>query len=111
RFLDQDILEEMHQWSPRTGVPHGAVLRPVLSNGYWHPWDRVGSHAGHMIVRYCDALVLLGRTQADAEAALALVQTWTAQHGLRLHPEKTRIVDGNKGGDGFDFLGYRFAGG
>jgi Group II intron, maturase-specific domain len=42
---------------------------------------------------------------------LALVQTWTVQHGLRLHPEKTRIVDSSKGGDGFDFLGYRFAGG
>src|SRR5262249_15037035 len=45
------------------------------------------------------------------EAALALVQTWTVQHGLRLHPEKTRIVDSSQGGDGFDFLGYRFAGG
>jgi RNA-directed DNA polymerase len=111
RFLDQDILEGMHQWTPLTGVPQGSVLSPLLSNWYLHPLDRVVSHAGHVIVRYCDDLVLLCRTQADAEAALALVQTWTAQHGLRLHPEKTRIVDGSKGSNGFDFLGYRFAGG
>ena len=82
-----------------------------MSNLYLHPLERVVSHAGHVIVRYCDDLVLLCRTQADAEAAVALVQIWTAQHGLRLHPEKTRIVDGSKGGNGFDFLGYRFAGG
>src|SRR5215510_13404584 len=111
RFLDQDILEGMHQWTPLTGVPQGSVLSPLLSHWYLHPLDRVVSHAGYVIVRYCDDLVLLCRTQADAEAALALVQTWMAQHGLRLHPEKTRIVDGRKGDDGFDFLGYRFAGG
>lgn len=111
RFLDQDILEGMHQWTPLAGVPQGSGLSPLLSNLYLHPLDCVVSHAGYVIVRYCDDLVLLCRTQADAEAALALVQTWMAQHGLRLHPEKTRIVDGRKGDDGFDFLGYRFAGG
>jgi RNA-directed DNA polymerase len=111
RFLNQDILEGMCQWSPLAGVPQGSGLSPLLSNLYLHPLDRVVSHAGYVIVRYCDDLVLLCRTQADAEAALALVQTWMAQHGLRLHPEKTRIVDGRKGDDGFAFLGYRFAGG
>jgi RNA-directed DNA polymerase len=111
RFLNQDILEGMCQWSPLAGVPQGSGLSPLLSNLYLHPLDRVVSHAGYVIVRYCDDLVLLCRTPADAEAALALVQTWMAQHGLRLHPEKTRIVDGRKGDDGFDFLGYRFAGG
>jgi len=111
RFLNQDILEGMRQWSPLAGVPQGSGLSPLLSNLYLHPLDRVVSHAGYVIVRYCDDLVLLCRTPADAEAALALVQTWMAQHGLRLHPEKTRIVDGRKGGEGFDFLGYRFAGG
>jgi RNA-directed DNA polymerase len=111
RFLDPDILEGMHQWSPLAGVPQGSVLSPLLSNWYWHPLDRVVSHAGYVIVRYCDDLVLLCQTQADAEAALALVQTWTVPHGLRLHPEKTRMVESSPGGDGFAFLGDRFAGG
>src|SRR6266516_2590647 len=32
---------------------------------------------------------------------------WTAQAGLRLHPDKTRIVDATQPG-GFNFLGYHF---
>jgi hypothetical protein len=36
---------------------------------------------------------------------LQTVQQWTRQAGLRLHPEKTRIVDSTQPG-GFDFLGY-----
>ena len=46
RFLDQDILEGMHQWTPLAGGPQGSVLSPLLSHWYWHPLDRVVSHAG-----------------------------------------------------------------
>jgi RNA-directed DNA polymerase len=53
--------------------------------------------------------VILCRTHAEAEAALAAVDAWMTQHGLRLHPEKTRIVEANTDDKGFDFLGYRFA--
>src|SRR4029434_10599290 len=109
RFLDQDILEGMQQWTPLAGVPQGSGLSPLLSNLYLHPLDRVVAQAGYQMVRYCDDLVLLCRTQAEAEAALSLVRDWMLQHGLRLHPEKTRIVDSSQGGYGFAFLGYRFA--
>jgi RNA-directed DNA polymerase len=113
RFLDQDILEEMCQWTPTAGVPQGSVLSPLLSNLYLHRFDEVVSQSGYKMVRYCDDFVILCRTQAEAEAALALAQTWTQQHGLRLHPEKTRIVESSQADhrSGFDFLGYRFAGG
>jgi retron-type reverse transcriptase len=69
------------------------------------------SQTVYKTIRYCDDLVVLCRTQAEAEAALDLIRGWTAQHGLRLHPEKTRIVDATKGGYGVTFLGYRFANG
>jgi RNA-directed DNA polymerase len=113
RFLDQDILEEMCQWTPTAGVPQGSVLSPLLSNLYLHRFDEVVSQSGYKMVRYCDDFVILCRTQAEAEAALALAQAWTQQHGLRLHPEKTRIVESCQADhrSGFDFLGYRFAGG
>ena len=29
-FLDQNILEELREWTPIAGVPQGAVLSPVL---------------------------------------------------------------------------------
>ena len=67
------------------------------------------AQAGYTSVRYCDDFVILCRTQAEAEAALAAVHAWMTQHGLRIHPEKTRIVEASTDGEGFDFLGYRFA--
>src|SRR5712691_6850708 len=109
RFLDQDVLEGMQQWTPVAGVSQGSVLSPVLSNLYFHPFDRHMAQAGYTSVRYCDDFVILCRTQAEAEAALALVHAWMIQHGLRLHPEKTRIVEARMDDKGFDFLGYRFA--
>ena len=33
-FLDQNILEELREWSRIAGVPQGAVLSPVLSHLY-----------------------------------------------------------------------------
>jgi len=51
--------------------------------------------------------VILCRTPEDAARALAVVRAWTAEAGLTLHPDKTRIVDAEV--DSFDFLGYRFA--
>jgi RNA-directed DNA polymerase len=61
------------------------------------------------MVRYADDFVILCRTAEDAARALGLVQRWTAAAGLRLHPEKTHLVDMQQPG-GFDFLGYHFEG-
>ena len=52
-------------------------------------------------------LVILCRSRAQAEAALERVSEWTAQAGLTLHPDKTKLVDARERG-GFDFLGYHF---
>jgi hypothetical protein len=63
--------------------------------------------AGFEMVRYADDVVILCRTADEAAAALATVQRWTAAAGLRLHPEKTHLVDMQAPG-GVDFLGYHF---
>ena len=55
------------------------------------------------MVRYADDFVVLCRTPDDAAEALAAVQAWTAQAGLALHPEKTRLM--HAWDDGFDFFG------
>jgi RNA-directed DNA polymerase len=61
---------------------------------------------GFEMVRYADDFVILCRSEEEAKAALETVRSWVDAHGLKLHPEKTEIVDEANGS--FNFLGYRF---
>lgn len=106
-MLQQEVMEGLRHWTPEAGTPQGAVISPLLSNIYLDPLDHEMARIGYEMVRYADDLVILCRSEAEARAALAKVQAWTAAAGLRLHPEKTRIVDATERG-GFDFLGYHF---
>ena len=106
-FLTQPVMEGLSTWTPDEGTPQGAVISPLLANIYLDPLDQALAAAGIEMVRYADDLVLLCRTDAEAQHALTLLATWTAAAGLTLHPEKTRIVDATQRG-GFDFLGYHF---
>jgi RNA-directed DNA polymerase len=107
KYLQQGVLENMRYWQPKAGTPQGAVISPLLSNIYLDPLDQLMKASGIEMVRYADDFVLLCRSEAAAQNALALVQQWTVTAGLTLHPEKTRIVDTSQPG-GFDFLGYHF---
>jgi RNA-directed DNA polymerase len=110
-FLRQDIMTDMGNWQPTTGTPQGAVLSPLLANIYLHPLDLLMEQSGYRMVRYADDLVVLCRTEAEAQAALCLLQAWVADNGLTLHPHKTRVGDWRQPGQGFEFLGYRFEAG
>jgi RNA-directed DNA polymerase len=63
------------------------------------------------MIRYADDWLVLCRSRQEAEAALAMVQSWIDQNGLQLSPEKTHIGNSLQSGHGFEFLGYRFDGG
>ena len=108
-FLEQSVMDGVKEWVPEQGTPQGAVVSPLLSNIYLDPLDHLMAERGFEMVRYADDFVVLCRSPQDAAAALAVVQQWTAQVGLTLHPTKTRLVDAQD--DGFDFLGYRFQAG
>jgi RNA-directed DNA polymerase len=105
-FLKQGILDGLHEWTPEEGSPQGAVISPLLSNVYLNPLDHLMVQRGFEMVRYADDFVIMCRSPEEAARALALVQEWTAEAGLALHPTKTKIVDAKV--DVFDFLGYRF---
>ncbi len=108
RFLKQGVMEGLATWTPESGCPQGAVVSPLLSNIYLDPLDHRMADLGFKMVRYADDFVILCRSREEAEAALAMVQTWTEAAGLTLHPEKTVIVDARC--EGFEFLGYHFHG-
>ncbi len=107
-FLCAGVLEENKGWQPtECGTPQGGVISPLLANLYLNPLDHQMAQAGWEMVRYADDFVILCRTEAEAQTALAEVRAWVSEAGLTLHPEKTRVVDASVPG-GFDFLGYHF---
>ena len=87
----------------------GGVISPLLANIYLHVLDTELSRRGlGELVRYADDGVVLCRSAAQAEYALAAVEEILTGLGLRLHPDKTKVVDLREGRQGLDFLGCHF---
>jgi RNA-directed DNA polymerase len=105
-FLKQGVLDGLQEWTPEMGSPQGGCISPLLSNIYLNPLDHLMAERGLEMVRYADDFVILCRSPEDAARALSLVQHWTAEAGLSLHPTKTKVIDARE--TGFEFLGYRF---
>jgi len=91
------------------GTPQGGVISPLLANIFLHVLDTELSARGvGELVRYADDGVVLCRNAAQAEHALAAVGEILTSLGLRLHPDKTTVVDLREGREGLDFLGCHF---
>ena len=91
------------------GTPQGGVISPLLANIYLHMLDtELSRRKVGELVRYADDGVVLCRSAAQAEHALAAVGEILTGLGLRLHPEKTKVVDLRDGREGLDFLGCHF---
>jgi RNA-directed DNA polymerase len=91
------------------GTPQGGVISPLLANIYLHVLDtELGRRNVGELVRYADDGVVMCRSAAQAEHALAAVGEILASLGLRLHPDKTKVVDLRDGREGLDFLGCHF---
>ena len=110
RMLRAGVMEAGEVAPTEAGTPQGGVISPLFANVHLHPLDVACQAAGLELVRYADDFVILCRTQAEAERALALVYAQAAERGLTLHPDKTGLVD-IASGAGFEFLGYLFVNG
>jgi len=105
-FLQADVIDKGKSTSPERGTPQGGVISPLLANIFLNPLDHLMAVKGFEMVRYADDFVVLCQSEEEAKAALETVQGWVDAHRLKLHPEKTKIVEESKGS--FDFLGYCF---
>jgi RNA-directed DNA polymerase len=100
------------------GTPQGGVISPLLANLFLHyafdEWMK--STCPHIpFERYADDVIAHCKTKAQAEWLRAALKKRLAECGLKLHPEKTRIVyckdddrQGNYLNEKFDFLGFTF---
>lgn len=125
KWLNAGVLEGGVVTRSDRGTPQGGVISPLLANIYLHTvldqwWvetmqPRIKGKSG--LVRYADDFVIVFRRKRDAERVKAALSERFAEYGLRLHPDKTRLVhfhrprpddedDGNRGS--FDFLGFRY---
>src|SRR4051812_5363916 len=90
-----------------TGTPQGGVISPLLANVYLDRLDRAWQTRGYgALVRYADDLVVMCRTEREAERALGTLRSILAELGLKPKDAKTRIVHLREGGEGIDFLGF-----
>lgn len=98
----------LESFSPEgQGLAQGSPVSPVLANLYLDALDEAfdGERSPVRIVRFADDFVLLARSRLAAEGAMARARDLLAQHGLEMHPDKTRLV---RFEDAFTFLGRKF---
>ncbi len=121
RVVDRQVLKLLRSWlragvfeggvvsEVEAGTPQGSPVSPLLANIALHvldeEWARAGWRLGKL-VRFADDYVVLCASRERAEQARDLAETTLGPLGLRLHPNKTRIVDIRNGAEGFDFLGF-----
>ena len=123
KCLHVGVLDGEQYEEPDAGTAQGSILSPLLGNIYLHhvldTWferdvkPRLGGRA--TLIRYADDFVIGFEREDDARRVMEVIAKRMSRFGLRLHPDKTRLVPftkpprdqrGGKGPATFDFLGF-----
>ncbi len=123
KWLRAGVLDQGQLYRPKGGTPQGGVISPLLANIYLHvvldEWmeqevqPRLRGRA--VLIRYADDFVILFAREDDARRVMDVLPKRLGKYGLRIHPEKTRLVPFHRpprSGSGgirpgsFTFLGF-----
>jgi RNA-directed DNA polymerase len=126
KWLHAGVLEDGRLTQSELGTVQGGSISPLLANIYLHyaldlwvkQWRGRHARGDVIVVRYADDWVAGFQFRDDAERFKRAVEDRLGQFGLKLHPEKTRLIefgrfareDRRRKGQGkpqtFDFLGF-----
>jgi group II intron reverse transcriptase/maturase len=125
KWLKAGVSEDGRWSETNVGAPQGAVISPLLSNVCLHyvfdlwmqKWRKSSCRGEVIVVRYADDFVIGFEDHDEAVACLEELRTRFAKFGLKLHGEKTRLIEFGRHADGgggrggkqpetFDFLGF-----
>ena len=127
KWLNAGVMDGGSLSFPETGTPQGGVISPLLSNIYLHyvldEWfeEQIDPrlHGRAYLTRFADDALLIFEREEDARRVMKVLPQRFAKYGLRLHPDKTRVVPfgapqgaTGKGSDSgyrpasFDLLGF-----
>jgi len=119
KWLNAGILENGRVTRPTAGSPQGGVISPLLANIYMHDvldtWfettvrPRLRGRA--FLVRYADDFVIICERESDARLLFEVLPARFLEHGLELHPDKTRLIPFRRPSrtnatESWDFLGF-----
>ena len=125
KCLKVGVLENTELSWEETGTTQGSSLSPLLGNIYLNTvldeWFETSVkprlEGAASLVRFADDFIMTFEHRKDAERVLAVLSQRLSKFGLKLHPEKTRLVpfsrpnpkdEVKKGPGTFDFLGFTF---
>lgn len=123
KCLHVGVLDGADFSTPDTGTTQGSILSPLLGNLYlhcvldrWFEKEVKPRIAGRVrLLRYADDFLFLFRRPGDAERVQCVLEKRLARFGLKVSPEKTRVLSfwrpkdwtrSSKGPGTFDFLGF-----
>jgi RNA-directed DNA polymerase len=126
KWVKAGVLEDGKQYKTKEGTPQGGIISPLLANIYLHyvfdlwicEWRKQHAQGEVYAVRYADDLWLGFQKEEDVCAARKAMTERFEQYNLKLHPEKTRVIEFGRYAaerrenrrcgkpETFDFLGF-----
>ena len=100
KWLKAGVLEDGSVTHADTGVPQGSGVAPILSNVFlhmvldvWFEHEVQTRLTGKVILyRFADDIVMVCAREYDARRIMAVLPKRLGKYGLKLHPEKTRVI-------------------